>query len=162
MTVLLDTNILLRWIQPAHPHHPSAVRAQTALEDAGHGCAISSQSVYEFLAVATRPVDARGLGMDHAAADAKLRALTATLDVFYDSQAIADEVRRMVVALKITGKPIHDARLVATLRVHGLDALLTFNSKDFSAARFPDELILDPSREPAEALVARLAARASG
>jgi len=70
MRVLIDTNVLLRSSQPAHPHFAPATQAVRRLLGGGHSLCISSQTVYEFLAVATRAVADRGLGMAHADADA--------------------------------------------------------------------------------------------
>jgi predicted nucleic acid-binding protein len=45
--------------------------------------------------------------------------------------------------MPVTGKRVHDARLVAVLKTHGIDHLLTFNSGDF--ALFTDISIVNPS-----------------
>ena len=51
---------------------------------------------------------------------------------------------RLVETIPVTGKRVHDARLVAVLKTHGVDHLLTFNSGDF--ALFTDISIVDPRR----------------
>lgn len=55
MTVLLDTNLLTRPLEPAHPHHKPAVDALAALLAAGEDVCIVPQNLYEFYVVATRP-----------------------------------------------------------------------------------------------------------
>jgi len=159
MRVLLDTNVLLRRVEPSHPHHRPALDALAALAAAGHTFSVASQSCYEFLVAATRPADVRGLAMSPAQAVAELRKITGRLEVLHDSSAVAAELFSIVADREVRGKNVHDARLVATVRVYGLDALLTLNSRDFSAERYPDDLILDPSREPADALLGRLRSR---
>jgi hypothetical protein len=37
-----------------------------------------------------------------------------------------------VVQYRVSGKPAHDARLVAAMKVHGLTSILTFDSTGFS------------------------------
>ncbi len=48
-----------------------------------------------------------------------------------DSEATYREWRRIVVAEGVSGIQVHDARLVATMRVHGIEHLLTLNIGDF-------------------------------
>ncbi len=62
MAILLDTNILLRLLQPHHPHCSIAERAVDALHRRHEGPAITVQNLVEFWAVITRPLDENGLG----------------------------------------------------------------------------------------------------
>jgi hypothetical protein len=48
-----------------------------------------------------------------------------------DSEARHQEWRRIIVAEKVSGIQVHEARLVAAIRVHGIGNLLTLNVKDF-------------------------------
>jgi len=43
----------------------------------------------------------------------------------------------------VSGKKVHDARLVATMNVHHVSRILTFNTGDFS--RYPGLTAIDPS-----------------
>jgi predicted nucleic acid-binding protein len=38
----------------------------------------------------------------------------------------------MLVKQNVSGVQVHDARLVAAMRIHGIRHILTFNTKDFS------------------------------
>ena len=109
MHTLLDTNILLRSSQPSSRDHFAAVGAVAALAAFGRTLSISSQTIYEFFAVATRPIAENGLGMSHHDADVHLGKLLASLNIFYDSEAIAIETRKLIVAHQVTGKKTHDA-----------------------------------------------------
>ena len=62
MPVLIDTNVLLRSMQPSHPMHVSAVRALEVLIRRQEPLVIALQNVAEFWNVATRPVANNGLG----------------------------------------------------------------------------------------------------
>ena len=97
MLTLLDTNILLRSIQLASPDRCLAVAAVAVLLNAQRDLCISSQAILAFLAVATRPIQDNGLGLKHAAADAELNKLLAGIHILFDSTAIANETRRLVV-----------------------------------------------------------------
>jgi predicted nucleic acid-binding protein len=97
----------------------------------GHELVLLSQCENEFWAVATRPVVHNGLGMTTAQADAELTAIESQFRLLPDHPAVHPAWRRLVVAYGVSGKPTHDARLLAAMLVHGVDALLTFNDTHF-------------------------------
>jgi predicted nucleic acid-binding protein len=59
-----------------------------------------------------------------------------------DTTTIFSEWLGLVEALDVSGVKVHDTRLVAVMRVHGLTHLLTFNGDDFR--RFPSIIVVDP------------------
>jgi predicted nucleic acid-binding protein len=142
MKILLDTNILLRISEPAHSHHSASVSALRTLALQGHSFCIASQTISEFLAVATRPVVDRGLGMAQAKADEELTKVISSLEMLYDSKAVIDELRRFVVLHSISGKSVHDAHLVAAMNANAVSHLLTINTRDFN--RYTNIHVLDP------------------
>ena len=48
-----------------------------------------------------------------------------------DSEATHEEWRRIVVEARVSGIQVHDARMVASMRVRGIANLLTLNARDF-------------------------------
>jgi len=142
MQILLDTNILLRYIRPSDRDYGIASNAMATARARGCKFCISSQTIYEFMAVATRLVADNGLGLSHAVADIALTHLLTDLDVLFDSDVVAAETRRLIVLHKVTGKKVHDARLAAIMTVHSIKEILTFNDKDF--ARYPEIVALNP------------------
>ena len=62
MSILIDTNILLRRVQPAHPSHVVAVESVARLLATGETVYFTFQNIAEFWNVATRAVDKNGLG----------------------------------------------------------------------------------------------------
>ncbi len=54
------------------------------------------------------------------------------------------EWERIVIQQQVAGKNAHDARLVASMKVHSITNILTFNSVDFS--RYPDITIIEPQK----------------
>ena len=48
------------------------------------------------------------------------------------SPAIYAEWRQLIVAFGVSGAKVHDARLVATMRVHAVTHILTLNTADFT------------------------------
>lgn len=143
MIILVDTNVLLRLSDRSHRQHSIASTAVRNLASTGHAFCIGTQTVSEFLAVATRPVSANGLGLDHRVADNNLSLLTVDVKTFYDSAAIIARLRFLVTTYAITGKKVHDAKLAATMQINGIAAILTFNARDFVG--LPGIDILDPN-----------------
>jgi predicted nucleic acid-binding protein len=135
MAYLSDTNILLRWQRPTDPLYPVAQQAVKALQRRGERLYVTPQNYIEFWGVATRPASVNGLGMTPAEADAELAHLERFFLLAPDDPAIYGEWRRLVISVGVSGAQVHDARLVAVMRVHGLTHLLTFNPRDFT--RYP-------------------------
>lgn len=57
---LVDTNVLLRMLQPESAQQASAVRAVTTLAERGNLPCVTPQVLVEFWAVSTRPIEANG------------------------------------------------------------------------------------------------------
>ncbi|MBN1488964.1 MAG: type II toxin-antitoxin system VapC family toxin [Phycisphaerae bacterium] len=142
MRILVDTNVLLRLAQPAHPHHPPAVRATEVLRRKGEELCLVPQVLYEYWAVCTRPQGENGLGMTTAQATNELALLKRLFTLFRDERAILPVWEMLVSAHDVKGRNTHDARLVAAMSRHNLQHLLTFNTSDF--ARFPGVTVFTP------------------
>ena len=118
MAVLLDTNILLRLLQPHHPHSPLAERALNTLGKRNEVLNLTAQNLVEFWAAITRPVDENGLGFTSEQAAAEVDTLM-RLFVLLPELPLLQEWRRLVAAYRVSGKNPHDARLVAAMIVRG-------------------------------------------
>jgi predicted nucleic acid-binding protein len=66
MSVLVDTNVLLRRLQPDHEHHALAIDSVAHLLSTGQHVYFTLQNISEFWNVMTRPVRANGLGFSPA------------------------------------------------------------------------------------------------
>ena len=140
---LSDTNILLRLSQRSSPHYPIARSAVSRLRRSGSVVYIVPQNVVEFWSVATRPISLNGLGYSPATADRVIRRLERIFPLIPDNSTIHDEWRRLVVSSAVSGKQVHDARLVASMLAHGITHILTFNLADFR--RYPGITVVDPA-----------------
>jgi predicted nucleic acid-binding protein len=141
MAVLLDTNILLRLLQPHHPHCPLAERALSTLRKRNEVLNLAAQNLVEFWAAITRPVDENGLGFTTEQAMVEVNALK-RLFVLLPEAPLLEEWGRLVAAYRVSGKNTHDARLVAAMIVHGVSSILTFNIQDFT--RYAEIAVVDP------------------
>ncbi|MEQ1829176.1 MAG: type II toxin-antitoxin system VapC family toxin [Pirellula sp.] len=143
MSVLLDTNILLRVSNTLHPMHIAAREAVTILEAHGTEMAIVPQVIYEYWVVATRPVSpSNGLGLTCVQAEQDVDSWCELFRLYLDERGIFRNWSSLVRAYSISGKPAHDARLVAAMQRHNILGVLTFNLADF--ARFPFIHALSP------------------
>jgi hypothetical protein len=143
MNVVLDTNILGRMAEPAHPQYQIALDATDALRKRGDIPCVIPQTLYEFWVVATRPVTQNGLGLTAPQAQSELARIESLFPLLPESAAVYAEWRRLVTTHQITGKPAHDARIVASMMIHGVSHVLTFNTGDFS--RYSGITALEPA-----------------
>jgi predicted nucleic acid-binding protein len=141
--VLIDTSTLLRTLQPSHPQRETARAAIKVLTARGRDLHIVPQNLVELWVVATRPVAQNGLGLSTAEAATELMRLKSMFPLLPDTPAIYPVWERLVIQYRVSGKPAHDARLVAAMHVHGLTTILTFDKTGFS--RYAGIEVLHPA-----------------
>lgn len=123
--------------------YPVADEANRRLPQQGRKLHIAPQNCVELWTVATRPIGNNRLGMTIETAAAELRRLRSLFAVLIETPAIFPVWETLVIQHQVIGKPVHDARLVAAMRVHGINAILTFDKTGFS--RFPDIEVVHPA-----------------
>lgn len=131
MSVLVDTNVLLRRTQPDHPSHTLAVESVAKLLAAAEPVYFTLQNITELWNVATRPAANNGLGLSVALTLSEVEKIERLLAVLPDAPAVYGEWKRLVVQHGVMGVKVHDAKLVAMMKVHGVRRILTFNTDDF-------------------------------
>jgi predicted nucleic acid-binding protein len=132
---LVDTNVLLRLVQPDSPEHTTIRQCVDLLWAEGAELFYTSQNLAEFWNVCTRPADRNGFGFSVFETEERASLIEAKLNLSPDSEATHREWRRIVLAEQVSGIQVHDARLVAAMHVHHLDHLLTLNLQDFRRYR---------------------------
>ena len=148
MDYLADTNILVRAVHKSDPNFRLARGSLKLLVGRGHTLCLVAQNIIEFWSVCTRPVDANGLGFSIARTRRYVLHLESSMDFLPDTPAIYTEWLRLVTAQPVTGRQVHDARIVAAMKVHGLSNILTFNVSDFK--RYPQINAVHPERVEAD------------
>ena len=109
MRVLVDTNILLRSVQPNHPLCSQATHAVAKFirqKDAVFFCA---QNIAEFWNVATRPAERNGLGLSPEDALREVSNIEKLLTLLPDVPAIYTAWKQIVAAHKVHGVKVYDA-----------------------------------------------------
>ncbi|BDI34110.1 hypothetical protein CCAX7_61610 [Capsulimonas corticalis] len=148
MAYCLDTNILLRWIEPGTPMCAQARAAVQILRSQGEDLYILPQNIVEFWNGATRPANVNGLGLTPAQADAEVGKIEALFPLLEDTPAVHTEWRKLVANCSVSGVQVHDARIAAAMLTHGVMHLLTFNVRHFNrfgiVAISPSDLLQKP------------------
>lgn len=138
MAYLLDTNILLRLINPDDPMYSQTVAASDILNARRERAIIAPQNIIELWNVCTRPAEKNGLGFTIGQTKAEVARLERLFIFLPDTQAIFLEWSRLVETYEVKGAKVHDTRLVAFMLVYKIDNVLTYNVRDFR--RFSAEI----------------------
>jgi len=131
MPVLVDTNVLLRAVQPSHPMHPVALRALERLFAGSDPLVIAIQNVAEFWNAATRPLAVNGLGMTIDEVRGEVERLEGFFEIVSESADSYAAWKALVTTHRVSGAQVHDARLAAVMTASGNTRILTFNVRDF-------------------------------
>lgn len=130
MACLLDANILLRLAEPGHYQHQLAFDAVRAVSTDDE-CVLIPQTLYEFWAVASRPLAANGLELPAAKIEEQLLDFQQIFGFAKDERVVYEIWRGLVREYEVIGPQVHDARYVAAMFRHQIGSILTFNEKDF-------------------------------
>jgi predicted nucleic acid-binding protein len=141
VTILVDTNVLLRQLEPQHAHHQAAVDATMRLLGSGEPMHVTPQVIAEFWSAATRPGQ-NGLGLDPDTVAGAIDRVEETFTLLPDDPAIHEHWKQLVKTHRVIGNRAFDARLVAVMLVHKIERILTFNTEDFVRYRVA---VLDPA-----------------
>ena len=140
---LLDTNILLRMNKSDDPHHPMITGALQVLVSKGAQLCFTSQILGEFWNASTRPLDKNGLGWSIDETNRIAIVIEREFELLPDSSEVHGRWRHLLFAHQVKGVQVHDARLAASIYVHGVAQLLTANVRD--SRRFPMLRIVHPA-----------------
>lgn len=117
---LMDTNILVRVAKRDDPQHALVVAATDRLIGDGADVCYVPQNIVELWNVLTRPKEQNGSGLSVVEADREAALLEKQFTFLPDSKRVHTEWRRLVMSHSVSGKQVHDARLVAAMVVHGV------------------------------------------
>lgn len=81
------------------------------------------------------PLDRNGLGLSIEETDERAAPVEAQMTFAADSEAIHRAWRSIVLEHRVSGAKVHDARLVAAMRVHKVRNPLSLNPQDFRRYR---------------------------
>ncbi len=136
MAHLIDTNVIVRLVERTSTERESVLNAIRKLRGQNEIIYYTPQVLAEFWNVCTRPSTARG-GFDLSVEQTNRRVaiIKKYFQILPDSLATFEEWQRLVLEHQVIGVQVHDAKLVASMVVHRVPDLITFNLNDFK--RFP-------------------------
>ncbi len=114
--MLVDTSVLVRTLQPHRPLFPLPDRAIRILPARGKKLHIAAQNLIELWVVVTRPLGENGLGMTPAEAATELVRIKNIFLFLPKTPAIYPAWEVLVLEHAVSGKPSHNARLVAACK----------------------------------------------
>jgi len=140
--IAVDTNILVYAHRIESPWHaPAAVAVRDLAEDTAPW-AIPWPCIHEFIGVVTNPrVFRTPTPLERALDDIEVWMESPSLRVIGESGAYWPHLREALVRGSVVGAVVHDARIAAICKSHGVTALLTAD-RDFS--RFPTVAVRNP------------------
>ena len=128
--LLVDTNILVFANVAQAPLHKVALQTLQHYDALGRELWISRQVVREYLATVTRP-QRFAMPTPVAIALARVQYFLRTFRVAEDNADVTERLLDLVEHIPTGGSQVHDANIVATMQVYGVNHLLTHNTKDF-------------------------------
>jgi predicted nucleic acid-binding protein len=137
--VLVDTNILLRFMVKRMALHQEVTDLVRRVIQDGAALWINGQIIREFIVQATHP---RTLNAPLTTAQVledvdKIKHVCQVAD---ETAAVREQLLELVREYPTAGKQVHDANLVATMLAYNIDTLLTLNIDDFR--RFAERIRL--------------------
>ncbi len=144
MNIFLDTNIFLRLTDENSSQHELVVKAVAQLLARGDELYFAPQTIVEFWAVATRPLQANGLGLDAQTIEHKREEFSDEYKMLEETPALYEKWLELVKQHAVQGKQVHDTRLVAQMLVHNINTILTINTADFK--RFSNITAVHPEQ----------------
>lgn len=117
-------------------------QALDILQTQGDTIYITAQNLVEFRALATRPIEANGLGWTPEQTTADSNLIKTLFPLLPESPLILEEWEALVDAYSIIGRQVYDARLVAVMKVYGVSSILTMNPTHFR--RFTEITVITP------------------
>lgn len=129
--VQVDTNVLLEATDESRPLHGQALAVFQNAGAAGIDLFVCTQTIREYLVVATRPTENNGLGMSIKAALDNVGRFGTRATVLPESLPAGELFLKWAGRFQVTGKRLHDLQILATAAAGGMHTLLTANERDF-------------------------------
>ena len=140
--IAVDTNILVYAHRADAPFHQPARRCVTTLAEGRAAWAIPWPCVHEFVGVVTRPrLFDPPTPLDDALAQVDTWLGAPTVVVLAEGSEYWPELGAILAAGRIVGPQVHDARIAALCRLHGVRELWTAD-RDFT--RFDGLVVRNP------------------
>lgn len=140
--IAVDSNILVYASREDSPFHAAADRCITELAEGAAPWAIPWPCVHEFLAIVTRVgIYKPPSPLETALAQIEAWFESPSLVLLHEADGYWPTLRATIAASQVAGARVHDARVAALCRHHGVRELWSAD-RDFS--RFADVRVVNP------------------
>ncbi len=140
--IAVDTNILVYAHREDSPFHDAAFRRMAELAEGAASWAVPWPCIHEFLAIATHPrIYAPPTPLDRALDQVDAWLESPTLVLLTESPSHWPTLRTLIEAGRVVGARVHDARVAALCRQHGVRELW---SADRDFGRFTGISVVNP------------------
>ncbi len=140
--IALDTNILVYAHREDSPFHDVAFRRVAELAEGSANWAIPWPCLHEFLAIVTHPrIYAPPTPLERALDQVEAWLDSPTLVLLTESAVHWPTLRPLLTNGRVAGAQVHDARVAALCRQHGVRELW---SADRDFGRFPGTAVVNP------------------
>jgi len=140
--IAVDTNILIYAHREDSPFHEPAFTRLSELAEGAATWAIPWPCLHEFIAIVTHPrIYAPPTPLPRALAQVDAWLESPTLALLAESTAHWQTLRRLLASSRVAGAQVHDARIAAICRQHGVRELWSAD-RDFS--RFAGLAVANP------------------
>ncbi|MCG8449136.1 MAG: type II toxin-antitoxin system VapC family toxin [Pirellulales bacterium] len=134
---------MLRIFDQSDSEHSTILKLLKSLRRDGQNLTTCPQNIAEFWNVSTRPSSSRGgYGQSAISTERRVRYIERLGAILLETPAVYHAWRKLAEELGLIGVAVHDARIVAMMKVAGIKTIITLNTKDF--ARYPDIEALTP------------------
>ncbi len=115
MAYLADTNVASRRVLLSDPLYSVVKNALDTLLLQGETVYVTAQNFVEFQALATRPIEANGLGLTPAQANERAMDIEILFPMLPEVPEIYAHWRFLMETIEVRGRQVYDARLVAVI-----------------------------------------------
>jgi len=143
-SLFIDTNVLIRSTVATAPRHIEAKGAVEQFWNAGVALWISRQVLREYAAVLSRP-QTYTTPLSGKVIVSQWQAFLSQFQIANENADVTAHLSTLLETFSMGGKQVHDANIVATMQVYGIQHLMTYNSIDF--VRFSSHIqVIDPEK----------------
>jgi uncharacterized protein len=140
--IAVDTNILVYAHRADSPFHQAALECVVSLAEGAVIWAIPWPCLHEFLAIVTHPrIYAPPTPLPRALEQIDAWVESPILRLLAETETHWPKLRALLAHARIAGPQVHDARIVALCRQHGVRELW---SADRDFGRFPELRVVNP------------------
>jgi len=140
--IAVDTNLLVYAHREDSPWHHAAYPRVVELAESSAAWAIPWPCIHEFLSIVTHPrIYAPPTPLEKAIDQVEAWLESPNLVLLSESEDYWLQLRSLIQTGRVSGPQVHDARIAALCRQHGVSELWTID-RDFS--RFPGLIVRNP------------------